>query len=173
MDRRFFLFSLLASMSTPASAQPSTAVDGPRGRFEDDLISQLEGRWRITRQIRGTTVFNEARAEWVLNHQFLQLHMKDLASPPQYEALVLIGYSYADQQYVIHWTDTFGGKYSGVGKGRRTGNAVEFRFEYADGPFFNTFTWYPEREEWVLRMESQGAAPSRTPFAIDTLTRWP
>ncbi len=173
MDRRRFQLALLAAMSTPALSQESTAIDGPRGRFDDDLISNLEGRWKISRQIRGTTVENVANASWVLNHQFLQLHMKDVASPPKYEAIVLIGYVYSDKQYVAHWTDTFGGKYSAVARGTRSGNSIEFRFQYEDGPFFNTFTWFPERTEWVLRMESQGPTGSRQPFATDTFSRLP
>lgn len=173
MDRRHFHLALLAAMSTTALGQESAAIDGPRGRFDDDLISNLKGHWKISRQIRGTTVENSANATWVLNHQFLQLHMKDVASPPKYEAIVLIGYIYSDKQYVAHWTDTFGAKFSAIAKGTRTGNSVEFRFEYPDGPFFNTFTWYPERTEWVLRMESQAPSGSRQPFATDTLSRLP
>lgn len=173
MDRRHFHLTLLATMSTAALGQESTAIDGPRGRFDDDLISNLEGRWKISRQIRGTTVENSANAAWVLNHQFLQLHMKDVASPPKYEAIVLIGYIYSDKQYVAHWTDNFGARFSAMAKGTRTGNSIEFRFEYLDGPFFNTFTWYPERKEWVLRMESQAPSGSRQPFATDTLSRLP
>jgi hypothetical protein len=173
MDRRSFQLTLLAAMSTPALGQVNSAIDGPRGRFDDDLISNLEGRWKISRQIRGTSVENVADATWVLNHQFLQLHMKDVASPPKYEAIVLVGYVYSDKQYVAHWTDTFGAKFSAMGKGTRSGNSVEFRFEYQDGPFFNTFTWYPERKEWVLRMESQGPSGSRQLFATDTLSRLP
>jgi hypothetical protein len=66
--------------------------------------------------------------------------MKDTALPSRYEAIVLIGYIYESAEYVAHWTDTFGGKFSAIGKGRRIGNSIEFRFEYPNGPFFNTFT---------------------------------
>lgn len=157
-----------AALAATATGVAQTAADGPGGRFEDDLVSKLEGEWRITRQIRGTTVENTATATWVLNHQFLQLHMKDAASPHRYEAIVLFGYIHSDEQYVAYWADTFGARYAGIGKGVRSGNSVEFRFDYPQGPFFNTFTWFPERREWVSRMESQGAAGSRQLFAIDT-----
>jgi hypothetical protein len=170
VHRRSINLALLGAIAPASFAQQSTAVDGPRGRFEDDLIVNLEGRWKISRQIRGTTVENEARATWVLNHQFLQLHMRDVASPPRYEAIVLIGYVYSDKQYVAHWTDTFGGKFSALGRGVRRGNAIEFRFEYPEGPFFNTFTWHADRKEWVFRMESQDRSGERQLFAIDTLS---
>lgn len=173
--RRAHLLAVLAFavLAAAASTFAQTAGDGPGGRFDDDLISKLEGEWRISRQIRGTTVANRAKATWVLNHQFLQLHMKDVAEPPQYEAIVLLGYVHSEQQYVAYWTDSFGAKYAGVGRGTRSGNAIEFRFDYADGPFFNTFTWSPERREWTFRMESQNAQGARQLFALDTLTAVP
>jgi hypothetical protein len=72
-------------------------ADGPKRIFKDVLIENLTGDWKLTRKIRGKEVQNTVQVEWVLNHQFLQIHMKDVAEPPTYEALVLIGYSYADK----------------------------------------------------------------------------
>jgi hypothetical protein len=169
-NRRRIIFAAMSSIAATGCASAQTGVDGPRGRFDDDLIANLEGQWRIARQIRGTTVHNAARAAWVLNHQFLQLHMKDVADPPQYEAIVLIGYVYSDKQYVAFWTDTFGAKFAGVGRGTRNGHTVEFRFGEPEVTFFNTFTWFPERREWVFRMESPAASGGRALFAVDTLS---
>jgi hypothetical protein len=168
-DRRLIILAALGAIVPLTTGRAQSGVDGPRGRFEDDLISNLEGRWHITRKIRGTEVENVGTATWVLNHQFLQLHMRDAASPPRYEAIVLIGYVYSDKQYVAHWTDTFGAKFSAIGRGTRIGNAIEFRFEYPDGPFFNTFNWLPEHGEWLFRMESQSSGDSRQLFATDAL----
>jgi hypothetical protein len=42
-------------------------------------------------------VQNRVTATWVLNHQFLELRMRDVAQPPQYEAIVLIGYVHSDR----------------------------------------------------------------------------
>ena len=56
-------------------------------------------------------------ARWVLDHKFVELHLVDAATPPQYEAIVLIGYSHADERYVAHWCDTFGGAFSALGRG--------------------------------------------------------
>jgi hypothetical protein len=169
MKRRSALRSLgLATYALPlvTLAQP---VDGPRPRFDDDLIANLEGRWLLTRQIRGSQVQNRLTATWVLNHQFLQVHMKDTKEPPSYEALVLIGQT--QQGYVAHWADTFGGKASAMGTGVRSQNTIEFRFEYPDGPFFNTFTWNPETKQWRFRLESQDKSGQRRLFAIDSLER--
>ena len=168
MKRHALLAGTLLMTAIPTFAQP---IDGRGGRFEDDLVSRLEGQWLVTRQIRGTTVQNELAASWVLAHQFLQIYMKDTQVPPHYEAIVLIGYVNASKEYVAHWTDSFGAKYSAIGKGKRIGNSIEFRFEYPDGPFFNTFAWNPSANVWQLTMENQGADGKRSLFAIDTLER--
>jgi hypothetical protein len=31
-----------------------------------------------------------------------ELRMIDVADPPEYEAIVMIGYSYAEKRYVVH-----------------------------------------------------------------------
>jgi len=48
----------------------------PGAVFKDDLIEKLAGDWRITRSHDGEISRHTLHAEWVLNHQFLQLHMK-------------------------------------------------------------------------------------------------
>ncbi|HTS22511.1 MAG TPA: hypothetical protein VMN79_11975 [Casimicrobiaceae bacterium] len=58
-----------------------------------------------------------------------------------------------------------------LGRGTRTGNSIEFRFDYPEGPSFNTFVWLPESDQWLFRMESQAADGKRQAFATDTLVR--
>jgi hypothetical protein len=145
--------------------------DGPKRIFKDEFIENLYGAWKLTRKIRGKEVENKVKAEWVLNHQFLQLHMKDVAVPPAYEALVLIGYAHLDKKYVAHWCDIYGGKFSAVGYGKRSGNSIEFEFQYPAGPFCNTFTWDAKAKGWTFRMESQSKDGKRALFAEDTLRR--
>jgi len=152
-------------------AQADDPPDGPKRIFRDDFIENLVGEWKLTRKIRGTQAENTVEAQWVLNHQFLQVHMKDVAVPPAYEALVLIGYSHADQQYVAHWCDTYGGKFSSVGYGKWSGNSIEFKFNDDDGPFFNTFTWDPKNKVWTFTGENVGKDGRRVLFAEDTLRR--
>lgn len=161
--------ALLLLFSATAGAQEP--ADGPKRILRDPFIEQLAGDWQLTRQIRGREVHNTVHAEWVLNHQFLQIHMKDAAHPPTYEALVYIGYQHADQRYVAHWLDVFGGKFSAIGYGKRAGDAIEFAFQYDDGPFFNTFAWDALAHAWTFTMESGGTDGKRGLFAVDTLRR--
>jgi len=175
MMRWILLASCLLAFGVTPLPRPAAGADeppdGPKRIFQDPFIDNLVGDWKLTRKIRGKQVENSLKAQWVLNHQFLQLHMKDVADPPAYEALVLIGYSYADKRYVAHWCDTYGGKFSAVGYGKRSGDAIEFVFQYPDGPFYNTFSWDARAKGWTFRMESQGKDGKRVPFAEDVLRR--
>lgn len=162
---------LFAALMLAGVASAEDALDGPKRPFQDPFIEQLAGDWTLTRQIRGKEAQNTVHAEWVLNHQFLQIHMKDAAQPPTYEALVYIGYSYADQRYVAHWLDVWGGKFSAVGYGKRVGDAIEFAFQYENGPFFNTISWNTPPQGWTFRMESADKDGKRRLFAVDTLRR--
>ena len=158
---RLLLALLLAAGA--ASAQDRT--------FNDPFIQQLAGDWTLTRQIRGKEVENTVHAEWVLNHQFLQVHMTDSAQPPAYEAIVYIGYQHDTQRYVVHWLDVYGGKGSAIGYGKRAGDSIEVAFQYEDGPFFNTLTWDTLGQGWTFKMESINKDGKRQLFAIDTLRR--
>ncbi len=161
------LIVLWAATSSHAAEQSQ----GRSGRLDDSFLENLVGNWQISRRIRGTVVRNTLKAEWVLQHTFVQLHMRDVADPPQYEALVLIGYDASGQRYVAHWCDNFGAQYSAVGYGKRVGNVIDFVFSYPDGPFHNRFSWVPARSAWVFLMEAEGKDGKRTFFAEDTVKK--
>jgi len=147
-------------------------LDGPNRPFKDELLENLTGDWKLTRQIRGQKVENTVKVEWVLNHQFLRIHMKDAATPPQYETMVFVGYDNASDRYVVHWIDIFGGRFSEtLGYGKRHGNSIKFVFEYPDGPFHNTFTWNAADKTWTFLMEQKNNEGKWTTFATDSLRR--
>ncbi|HLQ38279.1 MAG TPA: hypothetical protein VK348_10775 [Planctomycetota bacterium] len=164
----FVMFTISACAVPDADAVVKAQ---PRPPLHDDFLDHLTGDWQLTRSIRGTTTHDEVSARWILGHQFVRLHMIDVQRPPAYEAMVLIGHDQEHAQYVAHWCDSFGGGYSGIGRGVRRGNAIEFRFDYADGPFFNTFTWDPATGTWSCRLENGLADGTRKPFAEDRLVR--
>ena len=155
----------------PSNVRADDPPDGPKRIFKDDFIETLAGEWNLTRKFRGREAVNTVKAEWVLNHQFLQIHMKDVANPPTYEALVLIGYVHSDKKYVAHWCDVYGGKFSAAGTGNRSGDSIEFEFKYPDGPFFNKFTWNEKDKTWTCLMQNQDKDGKRVLFAEDTLRR--
>ena len=153
-------------------AQTQEPLDGPKRIFKDDLLENLAGKWQLTRTIRGTRVQNTVDAAWVLNHQFIRIHMKDTAVPSQYEAMVFVGYDNASERYVVHWIDIFGGRFSEtLGYGWRQADSIEFVFEYPDGPFHNTFTWNREAKTWTFLMETRNSSGKWVQFAKDELKR--
>jgi hypothetical protein len=174
--RKLLFFGILLLVNLGAASAPNLLaqepLDGRNRVFRDELINNLAGDWKLTRKIRGQSVENSVKAEWVLSHQFLRVHMKDAGSPPSYETLVFIGYDNASERYVAHWLDIFGGRFSEtLGYGTRSGNSIKFVFEYADGPFHNTFTWNPETKTWIFLMEQKDQAGKWKVFAEDTLRR--
>ena len=66
--------------ASPRGSKESRAqqpLDGRDRIFHDELLDNLAGDWKITRKFKTRTVENTAKAEWVLNHQFPLIKMKD------------------------------------------------------------------------------------------------
>jgi len=169
-----FAFVIFILVSCPAiiAAQSQEPLDGYTKIFHDDFLNNLTGDWKLTRTIRGETSQSEFHAEWVLNHQFLMIHMKDTSNPSKYEATVYIGYDNTSERYVAHWFDVGGGRFSEtLGYGTRAGHSIKFNFEYPEGPFHNTFTWHPETRSWVSLMEHKDKSGKWITFAEDSLRR--
>ena len=163
---RTAIATLATCLALPVAAQ------GPAAKVEDPFLDHLVGHWEITRKIRDRVEKNSLEAEWVVQHRYVRLHMKDLADPPKYEAMVMVGFDPSKQRYVAHWTDSWGAQYSGVGYGKRSGDSIEFDFAGDDGShFFNTFTWNPDSRAWRMLMESGSKDGARKLFAEDTVVR--
>jgi hypothetical protein len=166
-----FLLSICLTLVPTPVAQSQQTLDGRDRIFRDELLDNLVGDWKVTRKFKTRTAENTAKAEWVLNHQFL-LIKKDVNTPPQYEANIYIGYDNTSDRYVAHWVDVFGGRFSEtLGYGTRDGNRIKFVFEYPDGPFLNTFTWNKDKKSWTFLMQQKDSTGSWTLFAEDTLVR--
>jgi len=169
----FIIFvSCFAGMTSRSFAQ-SEPLDGRNRIFSDELLDNLVGNWKLTRKIRGQTVENTVKAEWVLNHQFLRLEMKDATTPPAFEANIYIGYDNMSERYVVHWIDVFGGRFSEtLGYGTKPDkNSIKFVFEYPDAPFHNTFTWNSETKTWRFLMQTKDKSGKWVVFAEDNLRR--
>jgi len=159
-------------ITTTAHMVSQEPLDGPKRIFQDALFDNLVGNWKMTGKVMGRPVEYSFKSEWILNHQFLQLHLKDINNPPTYEAIVYIGYDNTSERYVAHWVDVFGGRTSEtLGFGARSGNSTKFVFEYPDGPFHNTFNWQPEAKTWNFLLERKVETGKWTVFAEYNLRR--
>jgi hypothetical protein len=162
---------LIGLVGEPPSAKGQAPEAGGARIAAERFLDNLVGEWKISRKIRGTVVGNTLQAAWVLQHRFVQLHMRDVKEPSEYEALVLIGYEEKNDRYVAYWCDSFGPDYAAVGVGKRQDNVIQFTFNYSDGPFHNTFTWDPLASTWTFVMESERKDGSRVVFAEDSVRK--
>lgn len=92
-------FALALCRTGAQFAAGQEPLDGPNRIFKDELLENLVGDWKLSRKIFGRSVENTVKVEWVLNHQFLRIHMKDVATPAQYEAMVFAGYDNMIERY--------------------------------------------------------------------------
>lgn len=161
MRLRFFplVWIAILAVSCPALAQDG---DGP---LQDPFLDDLTGTWTMTGHVMGDSVEYNATGQWVLNHQFLRLRMEDVNAPPEYVAQVFIGYDHKEEEYVAHWLDSSGGRPSKtLGYAQREENALEFKFDYPDGPFRTTFVKKTD-ERWHVLMRSKGDDGEWSTFA--------
>jgi len=174
--KTLLLFLALFAWTLFAAAQEQTPPpDGAQHTFQDELLDKMAGHWKLTGTIRGHSVEHTVEAQWVLNHQFLQVHEKDTAAPkgtgPAYEANVMIGYDNVSERYVAHWIDVFGGRFSEtLGYGTRSGDQIEFVFEYPDGPFHTTFRFLADKKQWQWKMRKKNSSGNWVDFSDLTLT---
>jgi uncharacterized protein DUF1579 len=170
------LVLILVLLSSVAFSQDKPApLDGPNRTFHDELLDNLQGKWKITGIIMGQPRDMEITAEWVLNHQWLFIHERDsktVEGKQPYDALIYVGYDNASERYVVHWIDIFGGRFSEtLGYGVRSGNSIKFTFEYPDGPFHNTFTWDAPSKTWKFYLEQKNAEGKWKMFADQTASK--
>jgi hypothetical protein len=156
-------------MLVPALAAQGRGV--PQPVFHDDLLEQLQGVWNLTGTMQGQPVRETVFAEWVLNHQFLMVHRKQVDGPG--ESFLYMGYDTVSDRYVVHRMDTAGGRASEfLGYGLRTGDKIQFIFEYPSRPYRMTLGWDAKEHTWQLVTESK-ERQGWVPFATEALQKRP
>lgn len=142
---------LVLAMPLALRAQEITVREDPR----PPLLRQLDGEWLMQGDVLGKPVTYLLVAGPTLRARFTELHMRDVAQPPQYEARVFLGVDEENGDLIVHWMDDFGARYSiPHGTGRIDGATLQFTFPYADGPFRDTFEFDPRTGTWSFRIES-------------------
>lgn len=133
----------------------------PPPKLDDPFLDNFAGDWHVDRKFgSGRTAENALHAEWVLNHQFIELSYGLGETSPSYRADVFIGFDSADKTYVCHWVDIFGARYSAIGRGKVDDQlrSIEFRFDSKEGGLTNKFTFDPQTKTWtsLIRQEENG-----------------
>jgi len=171
MRRLLTATALLCTLAGSAAAQPST--------FRDSLLDRLAGTWVLQGQIAGKATTHDVVSEWVLGHQYLQLHElsreKDAAGQARYEAVVFIGWDQPSGQYSCLWLDSTGGgglSAQAIGRAERSGQDIPFVFKEPDDTisFHNTFSYDRATDSWAWLMDNtKNGKP--VPFGRVRLTR--
>ena len=166
MRKAIALAALLAA--TPAFAQ--------QAKFNDPLVDHLAGTWVLTGQMDKGPVTHDITAEWVLAHQYLEIHEvsreKNKDGSPVYQAKVFIGWDADKKIYDVVWLDDYGSiSTQSLGYAKPNGSSIAFVFQGRDDPgsFHTTFTWHPKDGTWAMDMDQVSEGKS-TIFARTLLT---
>jgi hypothetical protein len=138
---------------------PAAAVQAQTIVLRDDLrpplLKQLDGEWIMKGDVLGKPVEYLLVAGPTLRARYSELHMRDLAAPPQYEARVFLGIDAETGEVIAHWLDDFGARYSiPHGTGRIDGAILQFTIPYADGPYRDTLEFDSRNGTWNFRIEA-------------------
>jgi hypothetical protein len=154
---------LVALLPLAAAAEPPEAT-----RY----LAQLSGGWDLTGTVRGKPAHYRAEGRWVLNGGWLRFSMTDVATPPQYEAQLVLGYDAKAGDYVAHWLDRFGAAGARVvASGERTGRTLVLLFPYPEGAFRDTLTLAADSASGTLLLEAQGTDGTWSTFASYRMRR--
>jgi len=165
---RFFALGLLVSFS--AFAQPST--------LHDPLLDHMVGKWVLQGTIAGRNTTHDIVSEWVLGHQYMRIQEvsreKDASNQPAYEAIILIGWDPQSSQYTCLWLDNTGAwdfTSQAIGRAKRSGDAIAFRFASNDGGSVNTtFSYNKNADAWQWSIDNETGGKIQA-FARVRLTR--
>jgi hypothetical protein len=164
------LFILSALWSATVALSVAKEPGSAKG-LSDPLLDRLVGDWKVERKFpSGRTAINTVHVEWVLQHQFVELHYRDAGIPPTYEAKILIGYDAVGKRYICHWADSFGGDYSADGFAPREEGAIEFKFTFHDGELTNRYSFDPRNGSWTSTIRQVEKGEWKL-FCEDTFTR--
>jgi hypothetical protein len=150
--RPLALLAMLLVMPA-ATVQAQTIV--LRDDLRPPLLKQLDGEWIMKGDVLGKPVEYLLVAGPTLRARYSELHMRDLAEPPQYEARVFLGIDAETGEVIAHWLDDFGARYSiPHGTGRIDGAILQFTIPYADGPYRDTLEFDSRNGTWNFRIEA-------------------
>ena len=147
-----------------------TAEDARDKQLNDRFLDQLVGEWHVTRNFpKRPPAENAVHAQWTLNHQWLELQYRDIATPSKYEADVYLGFDAGQKQYVCHWIDSFGAAYSSQGSGKIDDKLLSLEIKFGDD-LTNRFVFDPESKNWtsLIRQVEHG---EWTTFCEDKFVR--
>jgi hypothetical protein len=166
----YHAFALGVLISLSLLAQPLT--------FQDPLLDHMIGKWVLRGSIAGKNTTHDIVSEWVLGHQYMRIQEvsreKDARNQPVYDAIILIGRDLQSGQCTCLWLDNTGTwdfTSQAIGRAKRSGDAIAFRFGSNDGSGVNTTLSYDKNADiWQWSIDNETGGKIQT-FARVKLTR--
>jgi len=153
----FFLLSLVVSQSFSQDTKDTTDR-----RFHDDLLNHLVGKWDVTSVAHGGHFTADLEASWVLNHQYLLIHLKSHEIIPwwsvQMEYYEYIGFNHYKQRYTFHGMSIEGDEdfSEGFGYGYRNGNDFKTVAKFGvDTNIIQHTIWQPASNTWLIQSRQE------------------
>lgn len=155
------LLPALLLSAAAAAAPPPSAPD----------LAGLSGEWDLSGTLQGKPAHYRAYGAWVLEGTWLEFSMRDVTTPPAYEARVYFGYDRSADDYIAHWLDRFGAAGARVvATGHLNGRTLVLDFPYAWGAFRDTLT-LADAGRGTLLIESQERDGHCSTFALYQMKR--
>lgn len=146
----------LASLASFAGVASAQSID-------DSLLNHLAGKWVLTGKIAGHEVVHDVTADWVLAHQYIQIHeisrAKKPDGKPDYEAIVYLGWNPGLKQYTCLWLDTTGGNglvADGFGHADKGQSTLSFRWndDHGSPSLENAFSYDSTHNTWRWQIDN-------------------
>jgi len=174
MKHLFFASLIFLCMSS--YAQDVTDTSGRQ--FHDDLLDHLVGSWRISSTAHGHEFTSELEGSWVLNHQYLLIHLKSNEVIPwwgvQMEYYEYLGYNHHKKHYTVHGVSIEGDEdlSEGFAYGYRNGNEFKTVSKFGvDTNIVQRFFWHPENNTWTFETRPEINGKEGDVFLEMLLTR--
>jgi len=156
------LYCLFIATLICVSTLAQNSQDTTDRRFHDDLLDHLVGTWNVTSIAHGSPFTSVIDVNWVLNHQYLLVHLKSNEIIPwwhvQMEYYEYIGYNHYQKHYTVHGMSIEGDEdlSEGFGYGYRNGNEFKTVAKFsADTNIVQYFIWQPQTNTWSIQSREQ------------------
>lgn len=159
MKKMYFLLIYTLFCFTSFSQNTKDSSDG---RFHDDLLDHLVGNWNVSSVAHGSSFTGDLDARWVLNHQYLLIHLKSHQVIPwwhvQMEFYQYVGYNHHQNRYTIHGMSIEGDEdlSEGFCYGYRAGNEFKTVAKFGgDTMIVQRFNWQPHTKSWIVQSRTE------------------
>jgi hypothetical protein len=164
-------YLLLISVVIYISSFAQNAEDPTSGRFQDDLLNHFVGKWDATAIVHGQKFTLSLEGKWVLNHQYMHIHLKSHEIIPwlkvPFESEFFFGYNQTNKQYTVHEMTVHGtsGLYEGFCYGYRSDNEFKAVAKIGtDSLTVQSFAWEQASNSWNIKARWVVAGNEGEPF---------